>query len=403
MPFVETRQGLVFLEGSKDLMRDLATARPGPEEGGKPDDQGVPGGGRGGRAGNGNPPADRGDKAAKAELKAFAAFVAKRAGGTWRDFDFVHLRGDDVRRLNDLGRVADLEGVKAAVAELTKAGSPKASARPEWPGWKYDLRLRDHYAPLLSQAFAGAWRAKLRNPPSPAKREPRKAAASDADYEAARSWLVDNLDLSPSEAVAVLKLLYGDGFVVGTHSAEEMIGPSAMTDLPLGGLVSSIDWDSWEPGYGAAADELLGEEGGAGLAELLAQSDVTIRSIAQTRIGDLARVLADGVRRGDTPETIARALEDLLDDPAWSRLVAQTEVTRAVTAATLRTYRDNGVAGKGVLTAGDAVVCALCQENEDVSPIPFSDDFPNDDPPTHPNCRCALEPYSAAEMDGEED
>lgn len=417
MPFVETRQGLVFLEGASQIAADLSIDKPAPNEGGKTDDEGPAGPGGPRRAGDGG---SAGPDAAKAaELRRFVAFAAKRAGGAWRDFDFDHVPDGEARRLNALGAGGELDALKHVAGDLQRsllagrgaargaaapaaleADLPKARARREpgadWPGWTYDLALTDHYAPRLSAAFNGAWgetlaeAARIFAPPA------AKAASDDAEAEAARLWLTDHLHLSPTDVVAVLRLLYGDAYVAGDHAAVLMLGPGASP--ALGELTGSIDWSHWGPGWGEAADQLAGEGQGLGLAALLANDNVTITSIAETRIAQLGQVLADSVRRGDNLATRTKAVAAVLDDPRWARTVALTEVTRAMTAASLDTYRLNGIEGKAQLTAEDDRVCDECAENEEYGPVAVDDELPNGDPPTHPNCRCALVPVSPEEL-----
>ena len=39
--------------------------------------------------------------------------------------------------------------------------------------------------------------------------------------------------------------------------------------------------------------------------------------------------------------------------------------------------------------------CEDCAVNEDASPIPIDEDWPNGDAPVHPNCMCDIAPYSS--------
>ncbi|MBF6560547.1 MAG: hypothetical protein IVW56_09670 [Candidatus Binataceae bacterium] len=82
---------------------------------------------------------------------------------------------------------------------------------------------------------------------------------------------------------------------------------------------------------------------------------------------------------------------------ARAATIARTEIIAANNRGNLDGYKASGVAtGKEWLTAGDALVEELCQDNEDAGPIGLDADFPSGDdcPPAHPNCRCALLPVT---------
>ena len=72
--------------------------------------------------------------------------------------------------------------------------------------------------------------------------------------------------------------------------------------------------------------------------------------------------------------------------PAWSEMVARTEMATAATAGALDLYQEAGIK---TLRWQASDPCDICEEYDDqVYPI---DDLP-DEPPVHPNCRCALVP-----------
>lgn len=72
-------------------------------------------------------------------------------------------------------------------------------------------------------------------------------------------------------------------------------------------------------------------------------------------------------------------------------MIAQTELARAVSSASLDTYRYNGVPGKSWLTFNP---CPICQRNADAGSIPLDQTFPGGAafPPQHPMCRCSIAP-----------
>ena len=81
-----------------------------------------------------------------------------------------------------------------------------------------------------------------------------------------------------------------------------------------------------------------------------------------------------------------------------SWLPHRNDIARAMSAASLDTYRANGVAGKAWLQGSD--FDDECTANEAEGPIGLDEDFSSGDsaPPAHPNCDCVLLPVQADEM-----
>lgn len=82
----------------------------------------------------------------------------------------------------------------------------------------------------------------------------------------------------------------------------------------------------------------------------------------------------------------------MMSDSERALMIAQTEMSRAVSVANREMYQDSGVELVEWLVADP---CDECQENADVSPIGIDETFPSGDtePPAHPNCVCDLAPY----------
>ncbi|MEW2301982.1 phage portal protein [Streptomyces sp. NPDC006655] len=276
---------------------------------------------------------------------------------------------------------------------LAKAAHPKGDGAREgsdrWPGWTMDLRAVAHWVPRIIDALRGAFNARdlagawlALNPRSSKSRKDDRIR--DLNQQAER-WLEKN---APDLAAAIEKTIagvYTDGYLIGALCAEAAI--------TAGG--AAVDWGNWTPGDTKAAQLLLGATGdGAGLEILLRDSGVTIRSIAANRIKALGRLLAEGAERGDSPTTIAAAIEGLLTDASRAEMIATTELARAVSQASLRSYIANDIEFVEWVSAGDGRVCNLCADNADGGPRRPGTFFPTGQtaPPGHPWCRCALVP-----------
>jgi hypothetical protein len=245
-------------------------------------------------------------------------------------------------------------GVDPARAEFAKASDagPKVPGGQTWPGWDKDLEVAQLYAPALSQALTGAVPATQL---AEAWLAARKASSSNPGHADAFGWL-EGQDLNITEALTeVLQAVYTEGYLIGDRAAATLIAQAG----------TAVDWAGWTPGDPEAAREILGSEGrGDGLQALLDRAGVTISSIADNRLEALAEVLAQALDEGWSVDRLAGQLGDVLDDPRWADLVAVTETNRAVSAATLQQYFENGVPAKEWLTALDDRVCRICSGNE---------------------------------------
>lgn len=183
---------------------------------------------------------------------------------------------------------------------------------------------------------------------------------------------------------AILGRLWTEAWVLGQRSAE-----SLTADL-------AVDWGSWKPGDYEAAEAVAGP----GLRQLLDQADVTIKSITEDRLEELADVLertlaSDETKRPELPEPLppmlsvgdlARQLKDVLDNPARAELVAQTEIARAQAEAARAVYAETGRSEVEISTAEDDKVCPVCDAAQElgahgIGAPPMV--------PLHPRCRCA--------------
>lgn len=159
-------------------------------------------------------------------------------------------------------------------------------------------------------------------------------------------------------------------------------------------------WDTWTPGYQPAA--LLVKPRGS-LSKLLEDSGVTITSIQTTSLNRLGTILGDALAKGWAGDKLANEIEGLLTDPSRALMIANTEMARAMSTATMDTYRGFGVEKVEWLHA-DLCNCDLCNNAEDMGPQDIGFDWSEGDdvtePPMHPNCICTIAPVID---DGESD
>lgn len=321
---------------------------------------------------------------------------------------FTHLsvhRGPDVVRI-PLG--------PAGGAQVAKGGDPGPKAQPPaegepvqqaWPGWQYDLAAAAYWSPLIAAALAAALRpedlaraylAEHSDADVSAEGETKAETAKRLTTEA-QAWARTERAAVEQALTQVLPGLYTDGYLIGAASAKAVV-EAVEAGTPLAEAVADVG--AWVVGDTEAAQLLLGELGdGAGLRALLDQADITIKSVADSRLDELGRTLAEGAARGDSADTIARAIKDVLANPARAHMIATTELCRAVSAATAQEYGKRGVEHVNWSTAYDDRVCVRCDANEAVGEHPLGEPFPSGAayPPQHPMCRCALLPSAFEE------
>ena len=187
----------------------------------------------------------------------------------------------------------------------------------------------------------------------------------------------------------VLPDAWTEGWTLGQQSAIASALSAASADLP------AVNWGDWTPGDVEAAYQVAG----SGLRDLLASQEVTIKSIAGSRLEELGNILADYLSSPETerpllPEPVppmysvdalAEALGGVLDNPDMAWMVAQTEIARAQSQAAQWVFQSIGVGQVRVSTAGDRRVCPACASAERAGAQPVG----TYSVPLHPLCRCA--------------
>lgn len=257
-------------------------------------------------------------------------------------------------------------------------------APADWPGSPYLAALTDYYAPKVAEIIEAAL-----DPETIAATfltGTARAAADDITRRAAEYAGALNID---DDALAdELRSMWGDAYIAGTHAADLQLEPDLIVNArPWDHLV---DWDDWTPGHARAAAEVAGIDGGRGLATLLGEANVTITGIEHTTLDAIAGKLAAALDEGWSVDRTGRELRAYLADPARAEKIAQTEMARAMTVATLDVYAEHGITARRWLLSVGA--CPLCVENEKAGSVALTDRFPHGDPPVHPHCVCALAP-----------
>jgi SPP1 gp7 family putative phage head morphogenesis protein len=301
------------------------------------------------------------------------------------------------------------EGLRQAAvsAGLANPVPAPAAATPAatWAGWERDQDIAGIYAPKVSNAFAAGMAAaevfleqlmsgQVRVTPTYAAQEVSRRLATALQTALAPLW-------TEAYALGVISASYAVA-TLADAPASATSAATAITKLsgdPYPLPVSTPDWGGWQPGDLDAAAKVATS---ARLTELLHQWGINvIQSISQTRLGDLAQVIASALADGKSSGQLATEISGMLNVPSRANMIAQTEVSRASSAATLDTYVQQGVSTKEWLVAPDERVCPVCRAAEAEGPIPLTQAFDNgvDAPPGHPRCRCSIIPSSIGDFD----
>jgi len=239
--------------------------------------------------------------------------------------------------------------------------------------------------------------------------------SSNITTQEARDWAKVHITFDSSHLDTALKVIYAEGYTLGEDIAYAALATKLIIKAPTAQQMtraSQINWKDWKPGNRAAAN-LVSPKGG--LSKLIANRGVTIQGIRGTTLDRIGTQLAYALQKGLPPSTVSGTIADLIGAPSEARagyllqlgydavtavttdyeralMIAQTEMSSAVSVANRDIYESSGVEQVEWLTADP---CDICQENEDVSPIGIDETFPSGDtePPAHPNCVCDIAPY----------
>jgi hypothetical protein len=209
----------------------------------------------------------------------------------------------------------------------------------------------------------------------------------------ARDWVRLNLQrVEPTRLNSALSRIYADAWVLSeditTYEIARLVGikKAVPTKKQLANSLS-INWNTWTPGK-RAANAL--KNPATGLKELLNSRNVTIQEINNTTMSRIGTILATALNEGKTPKQVSILIDRLINDPVRALMIAQTEMSAAIVQSSRAFYAESGVEQIEYLTQDP---CDECLENEEASPIAVGEQFPNGDPPVHPNCMCDVMPY----------
>lgn len=227
------------------------------------------------------------------------------------------------------------------------------------------------------------------------------------DVDTIRTWCAHNIHLDKAPLKKALTKLYGDSYILGQDIANEVLDVLTAkkmlgTDLgKAGSAASGVNWSEWKAGNRSAAALL---DPPNGLAKLMSSRNVMLQGLDKTTTDRIGTQLSYALDRGLAPSSevgniesiivaaTGRDINDMMSDPERAMMIAQTEMSRAVSVASREQYTEAGVEEVEWLVADP---CDECQGNADASPIGIDDTFPSGDtePPLHPWCVCDIAPY----------
>lgn len=255
-----------------------------------------------------------------------------------------------------------------------------------WPAHALTIRLAAKNAGYIRRAF----KTVLHGEEIARQWAETHPAGGSVSPQMARDWAQVHITTNKKPMQNALARVYAEGYVVGDRASTYMV--AHLLGLQKAPSVQSgvVDWATWRPGNAAAA-ALVRPKGG--LENLLATRKISASDeVFHTKLDRIGTALAKGLESGWTSKETAQAIDTIINDPQQALVIAQTEMSRAVSIATRDNYESAGVEQVEWLVAEG---CDDCQENADASPIGIGDTFPSGDsePPAHPNCMCALSAY----------
>lgn len=120
-----------------------------------------------------------------------------------------------------------------------------------------------------------------------------------------------------------------------------------------------------------------------------------IDSVSETTRDRLRELVAQAIREGWSNDQLADAL---LGDDAFSgsraEMIARTETADADVQGNLIGWKESGVVAQKQWIVAQDQVCDICEPFDGMI-VDLDEEFPEGDPPAHPNCRCDVLPVLA--------
>ena len=286
-------------------------------------------------------------------------------------------------KLQKAGTREEVDAAFASVGKKASAGDGPAN-QGGTPGFHRNTdAIVDHYTPLIAKGLGSLFNAEQLDAAVAAAYATVKKAAEPEPAAKAAMDALRAAAANPAELEKVLHALSGDAFLQNAHAAAHAAGSSIVASLA--GVTGMPDdyWNKWTPGYGEAAANAAD----GGMRAMLDKVDLTISGMTDTTIDRIGNIVAEGLNKGDSIQSTGKAVRDVIEDPARAEMIANTETARAMTTASVQTYESAGIEEVNWLAEADA--CPECEANADASPYPLEG---GEEPPQHPNCRCALSP-----------
>lgn len=204
------------------------------------------------------------------------------------------------------------------------------------------------------------------------------------DNARARAWAMINMLPNNQALINALMYLWAEAFILGEDSATDAIRQAReLKKAPVEG----VDWANWKPGDRASALLITPPKA---FQSLLSRSGVAIRGLDKTGYDRVGTALARSIRLGLGDTNAAKLINDAIGDPARALTIAITETNRAVSLGAMKTYREAGLEEMQWETSDP---CPECVQNQgQIVQIGGTFNSGAQQPPAHPNCRCALLP-----------